>query len=342
MADTDRKTPYSVIEQHLHEDPFSFNFLNAMRMIECAHPEKPRLGTSQRPADDPVRLTQEPSLAFESSTITAFDHGEDGQAPRLQSRFLGVFGPNGPLPLHLTEYARDRIRHHHDSTFAGFADIFHHRMLSLFYRAWANAEPTVHYDRPQSDRFARYVGSTFGLGMETLFGLDPVPDRYKLHFAGLLACQTRHPEGLESMLICYFRVPFVVAEFVGEWLDLPQNGLWRLGESQLTGVLGESVVVGARVFSCQSKFRLRIGPVNLKQYHSFLPGGVCLEHLLALVRNYAGDEIAWDLNLILLKDEVPPLVVDGSCQLGWTTWLGERRDESDADDLLLNPLIKLQ
>ncbi|MGH8550942.1 MAG: type VI secretion system baseplate subunit TssG [Methylococcales bacterium] len=340
MADTDREASYS-IERQLNEDPYSFNFLNAVRMIECAHPEKPRLGTSQRPAEDPVRLTQEASLAFESSTITAFESGKDGQPPRLRSRFLGVFGPNGPLPLHLTEYARDRIRHHRDSTLAAFADIFHHRMLSLFYRAWANTEPTVHYDRPESDRFLYYVGSTFGLGMEAQFGLDRVPDRYKLHFAGLLACQTRHPDGLESILISYFRVPVAVLEFVGEWLDLPDNGLWRLGQSRWTGTLGESVVVGARVFSCQSKFRLAIGPLNLERYHSFLPGGECLDHLMALVRNYAGDELAWDINLILRKDQIPALLVDGTRRLGWTTWLGERRDQSDADDLLLKPLIKV-
>lgn len=339
MADPDRETSYS-IERQLHEDPYSFNFLNAVRMIECAHPDKPRLGTSQRPADDPVRLSQEPSLAFESSTITGFEYGKDGRAPRLRSRFLGVFGPNGPLPLHLTEYARDRIRHHRDSTLAGFADVFHHRMLSLFYRAWANTEPTVHYDRPESDRFAYYVGSTFGLGMAELFGLDRVPDRYKLYFAGLFACQTRHPEGLESLLECYFKVPVVVLEFVGEWLDLPESGLWRLGVSPLTGTLGTSVVVGERVFSCQSRFRLAIGSLNLERYHSFLPGGECLDHLAALVRNYAGDEMAWDINLILRRDEVPGLLLDGTRRLGWTTWLGDRQDATDADDLLLNPLLK--
>lgn len=340
MADTDREASYSV-ERQLRDDPYAFNFLNAVRLIECAHPEMPRLGTSQRPVEDPVRLTQEPSLAFESSTISAFEYATDGRASRLRSRFLGVFGPNGPLPLHLTEYARDRIRHHRDSTLAAFADIFHHRMLSLFYRAWANTEPTVHYDRTQSDRFAYYVGSTFGLGLEELFGLDRVPDRYKLYFAGLLACQTRHPEGLESMLVCYFRVPVVVREFIGEWLDLPESGLWRLGSSPLTGTLGESVVVGARVFSCQSKFRLAIGPVTLERYHSFLPGGECLAHLVALVRTYAGDEMAWDINLILRQDEIPPLLLDGNQRLGWTTWLGDRQNESDADDLLLNPLIKV-
>lgn len=340
MADTDRETSYSV-EQQLNEDPYTFNFLNAVRMIECAYPEKPRLGTSQRPAEDPVRLTQEPSLSFESSTITAFDYGKEGQVPRLRSRFLGVFGPNGPLPLHLTEYARDRIRHYRDSTLAGFADVFHHRMLSLFYRAWANAEPTVHYDRPRSDRFGYYVASTFGVGMESLRDLDVVADRYKFYFAGLLACQTRHPEGLEFLLAEYFRVQVTVCEFVGEWLDLPENGLWCLGQSPLTGTLGESVIVGSSVWSCQSKFKLAIGPLNLERYRSFLPGGDCLSHLVALVRNYTGDEMAWEINLILQKDQVPSLQLNGRCSLGWTSWLGNRLDESDAGDLILNPAIKV-
>ena len=113
-------------------------------------------------------------------------------------QILRLLGPHGPLPTHLTEYVRDRVRNANDPTFARFLDIFHHRMVTLFYRAWANAQPAVSLDRPGRDRFSFYVGSLFGLGEAMLRERDAVPDFAKLHFAGLLAGPTRPAAGLSS------------------------------------------------------------------------------------------------------------------------------------------------
>ncbi len=110
--------------------------------------------------------------------------------------FLGLFGPDGPLPLHLTEYARDRQRNHNDPTLQRFIDLFHHRGLSLFYRAWADVRPTVSFDRPQRDRFGHYVGALIGLSTPGLRNRDAMPDLTKLHFAGLLAAQTEKRRGI--------------------------------------------------------------------------------------------------------------------------------------------------
>ena len=103
-------------------------------------------------------------MAFAPRTVSSLVPGGDGVPPRMEVFFFGLFGPHGPLPLHLTEYARNRLRQAGDPTFARFADIFHHRLLSLFYRAWANAQPTVNLDRPESDRFADYVGGAHRTG----------------------------------------------------------------------------------------------------------------------------------------------------------------------------------
>ncbi len=251
-----------------------------------------------------------------------------------------MFGPIGPLPIHLTVYAYDRLRNAHDPTFARFLDVFHHRMLTLFYRAWANARPAVSFDRPESDWFGVYLASLFGLGMETLRNRDALPDVAKLHFAGRLACQTRNPDGLQAMMAQYFGLPVRIEEFVGAWMDLPDNGRCRLGLSPETGALGLTAIAGARVWGCQQKFRIVLGAVDLAEYRRLLPGGDSLRRLVALVRNYIGDELGWDLNLILKREEVPHLKLGESGRLGWTTWLGERQAESDADDLVLDPLSR--
>jgi len=322
----------------LQHEPYNFDFFQAVRSLECIHRDKPRIGRSLRPGDDPVRLGQEPSLAFAASALASYKPGKNGRPPRLSGYFFGLFGPNGPLPRHLTEYAYDRVRNAHDPTFTRFLDLFHHRMMTLFYRAWANARPAVSYDRPEADWFGVYLASLAGLGMDSLRHRDALPDAAKLHYAGHLASQTRHPEGLQAMLQDFFGLPARIEEFVGAWMDLPENGRCRLGESPETGTLGVSAIAGSRVWGYEQKFRVIMGAMPAVDFQRLLPGGESLRRLVALVRNYIGDELDWDLNLVLAKEEVPPLKLDGTGRLGWTTWLGTRQSESDAEELILHPL----
>ncbi len=232
MADQDRAATDALI-QLLKSEPWRFDFFQAMRLIECHYADKPRLGKSIKASDDAVRLTQAVELDFAPSALAAWEQGKDGHPDRLLVRFLGLFGPNGPLPLHLTEYARERARHHDDKTFSRFADIFHHRILSMFYRAWGDVQPTVHYDRiekgAEEDRFSGYLGSLFGIGATSLRDRDAMQDRAKLHFAGQLACQTRHADGLLAIVAGYFGITTRIHEFVGEWMEIAMREQTRLG-----------------------------------------------------------------------------------------------------------------
>jgi type VI secretion system protein ImpH len=337
MAGENREAAHALeLFEALRLTPYAFHFFQAMRRLECRYRDRPRLGKAARLADDPLRLSQEPSMAFAPATLAAFDPGDADRAPRLYQYFLGLFGPHGPLPTHLTEYARSRLRNDGDPTFARFADIFHHRMLCLFYRAWADTQPTVSYDRPETDRFNVYVGATFGLGMPALWRRDAVPDLAKFHYAGRLVGQTRNPEGLQAILGDFFKLSVRVETFVGHWLPLSESSRCRLGETPTTGLLGLTAVIGERVWDCQHRFRIVMGPMTLDEFRRFLPGTDSLRRLVAWVRNYVGDELLWDVNLILKKEEVPPLVLGEGSQLGWTTWLTGQPLARDADDLKLD------
>ncbi|MGH7044526.1 MAG: type VI secretion system baseplate subunit TssG, partial [Acetobacteraceae bacterium] len=316
--------------------PWAFGFYHVMRALEAAFPDRPRFGRSSRPGQDPVRLAQEPAVVFAPATLAAWQPAEEDRPPRLAVFFFGLFGPDGPLPLHLTEYARDRRRNHRDPTFQRFADIFHHRALSLFYRAWADVRPTISFDRPEQDRFGLYVGALAGLGMDSLRNRDAMPDLTKLHFAGHLALQTRHAEGLADILSAFFAMPVRVESFIGAWLTLPAADRSRLGGGARTAALGQTALLGGRVWSRQHKFRIVIGPLTLNEYERLLPGGRSFHRLVPIVRNYAGDTLVWDVNLILRYEEVPPIRLGGFGRLGWTTWLMPRRAETDAADLFLD------
>jgi type VI secretion system protein ImpH len=319
----------------LEEKPYSYDFFQALRRIECLFPRMPRLGQALRPVDEPVRLGQEPALTFAPSTVTSFKTPAGASVPRMEVRFFGLLGPNGPLPLHLTEFIRGRSIHAGDHTIVRFLDIFHHRFLALFYRAWAQAQPTVSLDRPQDDRFSFYVGSLFGLGETSLRQRDAVEDFSKLYFSGLLARHVRNRDGLVALLTGYFRLPVSVEEYTGHWMTLQEDDRTRLGRNG--AMLGHGAVLGCRVWDCQHKFRIRIGPLDLAQYESFLPGGSALPKLVAWVRQYLCFELEWDVRLVLKGEQIAPTQLGKFGRLGWTTWLGAFQRRAEAADLTLNP-----
>jgi type VI secretion system protein ImpH len=314
--------------------PYRYDFYQTLRRLECLYSDKPRWGRARRPADEPVRLGQDPDLSFAPAPLAAFEADHGGRPPRLQVRLFGLLGPNGPLPIHLTEYARERLRHANDPTFSRFLDLLNHRFLALFYRAWAQAQPQVSRDRPDEDRFATYIGALIGMATPAVVDRDSVPDLAKLFHVGTLVRHVRNAEGLAAVLRHFFGVPVRIEEFVGHWLWFARRERTRLGREP--AMLGGGAVLGGRVWDRQSKFRIHLGPLTLSEYESFLPGSPLLRQLVDWVRMYACFELDWDVRLTLKREEVPRLALSRRCRLGWTAWLGARRSEADADDLCLD------
>jgi type VI secretion system protein ImpH len=335
MAGADGRTTDAVaFFAALADAPYRYDFYQTLRRLECLHSDKPRWGSALRPVDEPVRLGQDPDLSFAPAPLASFEAGAEGTPPRLQVRLFGLLGPNGPLPVHITEYARERLRHVGDPTLSRFLDVFHHRFLELFYRAWAQAQPHVNRDRPADDRFASYLGSFVGLAPQALRHRDRLPDLAKLFHVTSLVRQVRNAEGLQSILEHFFRVPVGIEEFVGHTLQLARGERTYLAREGAT--LGSGAVLGSRVWDRQHKFRVRLGPLTLQQYESFLPGGEPLRKLVDWIRLYLCFELQWDVRLLLDKKEVPPVKLGRAGRLGWTTWLGRRRADTDADDLCLD------
>jgi len=336
--------------------PHQYDFFQLLRRVEALTPQLPPLGLAPRPADEPIRLAQDVSLAFAAAPLAALTQpgirGHAG-APRLVQHFFGFLGPNGPLPLHLTEFARERLLHHGDAAFSRLLDMLLHRFLLLFYRAWAQGRPANSLDRPDNDRFAFYVGSLLGVGGDACHRRDALSDHARLHFAGLLNMQTRPPEVLEAIATAVLRVPVRVEPFCGHWMKLEHDertvlatvsahprarrGLW----STSTAGLGRGAMLGGHVWDRQHKFRLAIGPLTLAQYEALLPGGAALTTLVALVRQHLNRELAWDARLVLRASEVPTLRLGTYGRLGYSSWLAHAARRDDAADLALDADARL-
>lgn len=331
-------TDYLTHYDRLVQNPQAFHIFHALRVLEARFRDAPPLGVSKRPREDRVRLGQEAELAFPPSTVRSFSPPGDGPAV-LVNRFFGFFGPHGPLPTHMTEYARERLINSRDPTLVAFADMLTHRMMSLLYRAWVTGQPAVSLDRGEDGMIERKVAALGGFSGSKLRRRDAMPDMARRYFAGHMGSGTKTAEGLVAMLRAFFRVPVHLQPFVGSWLDLEPDDRWRLGAR---AGLGRATSIGTRVWSRAAKFRLSVGPLSLDDYRRLLPGGSALERLRAVVRSHSGDALDWDVKLVLKAAEVPRAVLGQNVALGHIGWIGTRSDRRDAGDLILVPPVTLE
>ena len=312
-----------VMLDDLRDQPEQYTLFGALRLIEQAHPDRPRLGESRKAADDPVHIVQRPHLHFAPAEVAAFRVG-DTAVPRIEQHNFGVFGPNGALPLHLTELAYSRELQTDDPTFGAFINAFQHRFASLFYRAWADSDPCTSFDRADADLFRLYAGALIGIGARAARDRDCVLDYAKLARAGLFAPQSRSAESLERIIADYFELDVELVPFVGEWLDIAAAERCRLGGPRESATLGSGTTLGATTWQCQSSFAIVLGPLAIAEFVNFLPGARGLNQLRALVRLYTNEEWSWHVRLLLKPGDVPPMRLGESGWLGWATWLGGR------------------
>lgn len=326
MSDVDRAGARADLFAAVAAAPHAFDFFALLRRVEGLHPEAPRIGQALRPGQEALRLGQEPDLDFAPAALARFEPGRT--APRLGVRFFGLLGSQGPLPLHLTEQVRERLRYRNDPTAARFLDLFHHRLLALFYRAWAQAQPAVQHDRPGADRFAAWLGASFGLGAAHRTQ-GCLPESARLFQAGLLGARSRHPEGLAKLLAQHFGVPVRIESWVPHCLPIAvadRSCLGRpRGRSGCAGagaMLGRGAVVGDRLHDRQHGFRIVLGPLAHDRYLELLPGGPAWPVLRDWVRQYAGLDLLWDVQLELAAREVPEPRLGRRLPLGVSAWLG--------------------
>jgi len=173
-----------------------------------------------------------------------------------------------------------------------------------------------------------------------MLGRDALPDTAKLFYAGQMAGQTASAESLRAIIADYFRMPVVIEQFIGQWVELPEECRCRLGVSPDTGTLGLTVAIGMRFWDHQSKFRIIFGPIGLDEYQRMLPGGESLRQLIALVRNYAGDTFSWDVKLKLNRSDASPVQLGKMGKLGWTSWLMGFQSDMDADHMVFCPMTE--
>lgn len=337
-SDLGLKSGNEAVEKELRERPYRFEFFQAVRLLERLLPDRKPVGQFKKPSEETAQFGAHTTLSFPASQIQAIDW-EEGHAPKLTVNFMGLTGPQGVLPLYYTELVANRIRVG-DRGLRDFFDLFNHRMLSLFYRAWEKYRFAIAYEHGDRDRFTHYLRDLIGLGTAGLEDCQALPDDSLLYYAGLLAQKPRSAMALRQILSDYFAVPVEIEQFAGAWYRLDVDSQCQFEDlGGISDELGRGAVVGDEVWTQESRVRIKLGPLPLVKYLDFLPSGSAFGPLRALTQFFSNGEIDFEVQLILQRKEVPPceLGADGDMapRLGWVTWVKTAPIEADAGDTIL-------
>ena len=327
------------LNQQLFEEPFAFEFFQAVRLLEKVYRERKPVGGEALPIDEVVRFRSRIGLDFPASEIQEIHEVTDKETGETRvemvENFMGMAGVSGVLPTHYTELVMDRIRHR-DTSLWTFLDIFTHRAVSMFYRAWAKYRFPVAYERGDQD-FTSYIYDLSGLGTNGIRGRLDIDDEALLPYSGLIGQKPHSQNALENILTDHFGVPSKIQQFFGQWLNLGEEDITRLGRDN--SALGESAIIGTRIWDQQSKFRIRIGPVNFKQFQAMLPNGSANKPLHSVVKFMAGYDFGYDVQLVLSAKQVPGTVLTTKAvrrpALGWTSWLRTKPFTMDDEQVIM-------
>jgi type VI secretion system protein ImpH len=310
----------------LEAEPWRFDYFTVLRRLERIYKDLPRISDSAARREEFVQFGQEPYMEFPASNIARVVKGDNKQL-RIFVKFLGLLGPQGALPLSVTEEAYHYLLAR-DDAFPRFLDIFNNRFIQLFFRAWADSRSIAQHDRPDEDRFVAYLGSAIGVGSKPYQQVDSLPDSVRIGFAGLLGSQIKSASRLAGAVCGMFKVQAEVEQFVGTRLEIEAAEYSLLGRRHTA--LGEDALLGSTVFSVQDKIRIRIFTRDLKQYIRFLPSGDLCELLADLVFFYNGEQLDWDAELAIPSRGAAPVRLGHFGQLGWTSWMAPNWTASEA------------
>jgi type VI secretion system protein ImpH len=326
------------LKDDLKEHPERFDLFRVLREFERTYANKPRIGDSSVLAQEIITIAQDPFMAFPDTDISGFDEAPNG-TPRVFARFLGLFGPQGALPLTTTEEVFAWLWQRRDLSFPRFGDIFANRFRQLFFRAWADARPIAQYDRPKEDRFSAFVGSFAGIGSRAFQNRDDVNDIAKLPFSGLVASRIKSARRLGQLLRGVFGLDVHIRERLGTWLVFEPSDQMAVGARGSS--LGTDTFLGLRSYSINDKFRISIRTRNLKEYEDLLPSGTMADHVADLVFFYVGHRYEYDVELARPARLAPPTRLGASGQLGWTSWVAPKPVPEDDETYLTDARFNL-
>jgi type VI secretion system protein ImpH len=312
----------ALVKERLFKEFYRFNFFKAVHLLETLLPGRKALGQTLNPREEAVRFSVKPGLTFPPSDISGLKRPDQKGPAEMEVAFMGLIGPSGVLPYWYNELAIERAREK-DFAFAGFLDIFHHRLISLFYLAWKKYNLPVTYVPDARDRHSRYLLSLMGLGTPGLAPMIDLSEESLVFYAGLLSRQVPSAAAIQATVAYFADTEAEVDQFIERLIPLDPEDQTQVGS--LNSELGISTVCGSYARENQSKFRISLGPMSYDRFVRFFPTGDMLRPIFSLTRFMVGIEYEFEVRPVLRRETVPLCTIGVEAptapRLGWSTWL---------------------
>ena len=310
MAAQKRKQNPSV-RQTLMEEGCRFNFFKAVHLLEgYAGGRAPGRGLS--PRGEFLRFRVRPGFSFPASDVQCIRNGDKSAGTEMTVNFMGLIGPKGVLPDWYNEHAQHQV-YRKDYAFTDFLDMFHHRLLSLFYQAWKKYRLAENFRVDGNDRISRSLADLTGMTPEDR-QQDPRFYKYArnrlIFFAGMAARCVPTAAAIKAVVSHAVGAPAEVEQFVPRMLPVHAHDRTCLGRNNST--LQKNAMCGARVRDIGTYFIVRLGPLTWEKYLAFQPRSRNLALVHQLVGRLAGMEYEFEIQLIVKGPEVPGLCLGGS------------------------------
>lgn len=339
MPASQRRAAAGVINQLLAK-PRRFEFFQAVHLIELwlrqngLDPDgdylrfRNRMSLSFPPAQ--IDSLQTPAGMDEASTLLAALRSSDLHQIDLTPAFMGFLGGNGVLPLHYTQRLAEHEANSKSDGPRAFFDLFSHRAVALFYQAWQHHRLDALQDVRGEDTLLPLLQALAGAPAET-------PDARIARYAAQWRARSMPADIMASVLADYFGVTVHVQPLVGHWQDVPMHDQAQLGVANVS--LAAGVLLGTRVYSRDSRVRVRIGPLEHYMFEQLLPGAPASLALKDLLGKFSGAGLTFEIQLVLPRQDVHGITLGGGARLGNDAFLCVAPETRDRDDLcyLLQP-----
>jgi len=307
---TEKRRTHPVVKQALLEDGCGFNFFKAVHLLENDSRGR-TLGKRLSPRDDAVQFRVQPGFAFPASDIQTIKNGHSRLNPVVTVNFMGLIGPKGVLPDWYNAYAQE-LNHKKDYAFTDFLDLFHHRLVSLFYLAWKKYRLPENYRADGRDPISKSLAGFIGMGPPERKAdpdFDRAAGRRLIYFAGLASRSVPTAAAVETIIANACGVPVRVRQFVERMIPIHAQDRTRLGQANST--LQQDAMCGSRVCDRISFFVVELGPMSWKKYIAFQPRSRNLALVRKLITFIVGLEYEFEIRLILKGPQIPSLPLGG-------------------------------
>jgi len=331
MASTKRQTSTALnipMECDISEHASFFDLVRHLEryVAHCAQDYAPgqKLGGDNSPDEESIRFHAVNHMGFSANSVERVQISEtssDGLSKYdVFVNNMGLTGPSGTLPQHYTQLLQQRVKQN-DHAFNDFLNMFNHRLVSLFYRAWKKYRIGIDYE----ENNGLTAASPMARALQSLTGqYEKLSYETPLYYSGHYARKARTVAALRSIIEDHLQHPVQVNSFEGRWIPIKERDRLCIGSGQygFNNKLGDGVLAGDRAWDIQGQCSLIIGPVTYRQYDNLLPDKEAFKSLQQLLKSYVPSHLVIKLKFLIEDDQVNKQEPLGkSLRLGWNSWL---------------------